>query len=285
MPRMSPRRNICAGLLLGGLVAAEQGALGQVAIGSGSTLRVAVTLGNQTGDYWPAGWPAPQQASLEVNIHTSPQGHATGIAIASAAAALPGAHTFPVPVSPFGSVVVGVSELALNVGAPGSVLPVAEDGTFAGVLTAAAFGANLTYSTHGTQCGQLLAAGAPCAHDGPVGPSPVAAAVNGRITRDEIEPGWRIELALTAQAPIWPQNPSGGTLSATATIRGTVNDQPVNCPADWNGDALVTVADVFAFLSAWFAGTAQATEYGGAGGVPAIFAFLSVWFSHGVGPC
>lgn len=57
------------------------------------------------------------------------------------------------------------------------------------------------------------------------------------------------------------------------------------CPADWDGNTIVEVADIFAFLSDWFAGDPDATNFGGTPGVPAIFAFLGAWFAHGVGPC
>jgi hypothetical protein len=60
---------------------------------------------------------------------------------------------------------------------------------------------------------------------------------------------------------------------------------PVECPTDWDGDANVTVGDIFAFLTAWFANDPAAFTFGGELGVPAIFAFLSAWFAHGVGPC
>ncbi|MBX3402114.1 MAG: lamin tail domain-containing protein [Phycisphaeraceae bacterium] len=60
---------------------------------------------------------------------------------------------------------------------------------------------------------------------------------------------------------------------------------PANCPADWDGNTLVEVNDIFSFLTDWFAGIPAATNFGGSPGVPAIFAFLSAWFAHGVGPC
>ena len=58
-----------------------------------------------------------------------------------------------------------------------------------------------------------------------------------------------------------------------------------SCPADWDGNTLVEVADIFAFLGSWFANDPAAQNFGGTPGVPAIFAFLGAWFAHGVGPC
>jgi len=57
------------------------------------------------------------------------------------------------------------------------------------------------------------------------------------------------------------------------------------CPADFDGDGQVAVPDIFAFLSAWFAGPESAgawrTDFDGSCGVgvPDIFAFLSAWFA------
>lgn len=59
-------------------------------------------------------------------------------------------------------------------------------------------------------------------------------------------------------------------------------DAPVpssTCTADYDGNGTVEVADIFTFLSAWFAGDPAAYEFGGTPGVPAIFAFLSAWFA------
>lgn len=54
------------------------------------------------------------------------------------------------------------------------------------------------------------------------------------------------------------------------------------CPADFDrSGGLQSVPDIFAFLSAWFAGDARADIDGGGIGVPDIFAFLSMWFA----PC
>ncbi|MBX3406960.1 MAG: hypothetical protein KF869_09365 [Phycisphaeraceae bacterium] len=51
------------------------------------------------------------------------------------------------------------------------------------------------------------------------------------------------------------------------------------CPADFDNSGTVEVADIFAFLAAWFAGDPAAFNFGGTPGVPAIFAFLAAWFA------
>ena len=66
-------------------------------------------------------------------------------------------------------------------------------------------------------------------------------------------------------------NSCGTTLTAPAEL--TV------CFADYDCSGAHAVPDIFAFLSAWFAGDPAAFEFGGTPGVPAIFAFLSAWFA------
>lgn len=52
------------------------------------------------------------------------------------------------------------------------------------------------------------------------------------------------------------------------------------CPADYDADGLVAIADIFAFLNAWFAGSPD-TDFDGINGlqVADIFAFLNAWFA------
>jgi len=52
----------------------------------------------------------------------------------------------------------------------------------------------------------------------------------------------------------------------------------IGCVADWDGNGLVQVPDIFAFLSSWFAGSGDFDE-NGITAVPDIFAFLSAWFA------
>ncbi|HMN41109.1 MAG TPA: GC-type dockerin domain-anchored protein [Phycisphaerales bacterium] len=70
-------------------------------------------------------------------------------------------------------------------------------------------------------------------------------------------------------------NASGGPL----TLRGGFLT-PRTCPADFNGNGTLEVADIFAFLNAWFAGS-PAADFDGLSGlqVADIFAFLNAWFA------
>ena len=47
---------------------------------------------------------------------------------------------------------------------------------------------------------------------------------------------------------------------------------------DVNGDLVINVSDIFAFLAAWFAGDAD-FDRSGTTGVPDIFAYLTAWFA------
>ncbi|MBX3407048.1 MAG: hypothetical protein KF869_09815 [Phycisphaeraceae bacterium] len=62
-------------------------------------------------------------------------------------------------------------------------------------------------------------------------------------------------------------------------ISGFAVIEPPACAADFDGNGTREVGDIFAFLSAWFAGQPAAVNFGGTPGVPAIFAFLTVWFA------
>jgi hypothetical protein len=55
---------------------------------------------------------------------------------------------------------------------------------------------------------------------------------------------------------------------------------PVHCRPDFNNDGTLAVADIFAFLNAWFAGDPR-TDFDGINGlqVADIFAFLNAWFA------
>lgn len=68
-----------------------------------------------------------------------------------------------------------------------------------------------------------------------------------------------------------------GTYDSYRVGIARLGDPP--CAADFDGNGTREVADVFAFLAAWFAGEPAAYEFGGTPGVPAIFAFLTAWFA------
>ncbi len=71
----------------------------------------------------------------------------------------------------------------------------------------------------------------------------------------------------------------GATGGVFGAAYGMASSAAVLCRADFNGDTLVSVTDIFAFLNAWFAGS-PATDFNGVGGltVQDIFDFLAAWF-------
>jgi len=78
-----------------------------------------------------------------------------------------------------------------------------------------------------------------------------------------------------------PNRPDTGLGSAPIVDMGAFEWQPPPpCPADFDGNGLREVSDIFAFLSAWFANDPRANfdQMGGIA-VPDIFAFLSAWFA------
>ncbi len=62
---------------------------------------------------------------------------------------------------------------------------------------------------------------------------------------------------------------------------GTIAFLDVLCRADFNGDGVVNVPDIFAFLAAWFAQQHPDADFNQDGviNVPDIFAFLAAWFA------
>jgi len=69
-------------------------------------------------------------------------------------------------------------------------------------------------------------------------------------------------------------------VSAYAASGGSITLTLQGCAADFDGDGVREVPDIFAFLIAWF-GQQPAADFDANGtiGVPDIFAFLSVWFA------
>ncbi len=71
-------------------------------------------------------------------------------------------------------------------------------------------------------------------------------------------------------------NTPGGQGFLEVTLAGPCT---APCAADFDGNRLVEVPDIFEFLGAWFRQEPRAWFFGGEVGVPAIFAFLSEWFA------
>lgn len=84
------------------------------------------------------------------------------------------------------------------------------------------------------------------------------APTTGTVTLGLFKPGTPTEVAFDVLIP------SAGT----------------GCQADFDGNTVLNVADIFAFLAAWFASDPSADIDGVPGiGVPDIFSFLSLWFA------
>lgn len=269
------------------LVPAAMGGNGSVQFDAAPmSLRYRVTLGGHSGDYSVAEpWPVQGQAQLQMALELDQTGKPTGVESLEVTAGLAAPQIFGVSVAPFGSVYVSLSSVQMVVSDSGQTIPIDDAGGFALPGLEAAFSGQLNYETNGTQCGQLLAAGSTCVFNGPISAAAAPATVSGTILRQPFEPAWTFELHIAMMAPILPEQPGNNTVEIWATLRGTVTEFSVTCPLDWDEDDLVTVQDIFAFLTDWFAGESDAQGFGGTPGVPAIFAFLSAWFAQSLGPC
>lgn len=287
MTAMLPERGRLNGVLACCASLAAPVAAGPVALDpNGASLRAMVTLASQTGSYTiPEELLQSAEPSLSVVVQTGPDGEPSGLVIQSAHAAWPSWLNIGVPVSPFGSVQVHLNQPFISISTTVSGIAIGPDGGVNHVVQGATIGCGLSYSTFGTQCGQLAAWGIPCQFEGTVAPGPIDATVSGTVTRDAQQVSWRVQLQVTASSPIWPENPGAGSLTLVATFRGSIDGQIPTCPLDWNGNSQVDVGDVFVFLTNWFAGTPSAVEFGGTAGVAAVFAYLGAWFAHGAGPC
>ncbi len=98
----------------------------------------------------------------------------------------------------------------------------------------------------------------------------------------------RIGIGLVATVDALASYDAGGSAVYAAGVfdfSGTVSANSFakwsrRIPADFDNSGTLTVADIFAFLSAWFAGDMRADfDNSGSLGVPDIFAFLSAWFA------
>jgi hypothetical protein len=70
------------------------------------------------------------------------------------------------------------------------------------------------------------------------------------------------------------------TLGRPPLDLGAFEFQGTSCPADFDGDLVVTVPDIFHFLAAWFAGSSTADiNRSRTLAVDDIFAYLSAFFS------
>lgn len=75
------------------------------------------------------------------------------------------------------------------------------------------------------------------------------------------------------------QSGCAGVFQGAGSACGAPNNPTTCCPANFDGMNGLQVADIFAFLNAWFAGSASADfDHSGALAVADIFAFLNAWF-------
>ncbi len=183
---------------------------------------------------------------------------------------------------PIGSINVNANDVAVEYGAPGIVegpVPIASS-SFAFTDVPANSSGNASYTATGTVC-TLLQSQNP--------PQPC----NGALVLDETGSQNASELpgtisivgrtatitgSINISGPLDPANPDLGSLSISGTFVGS--GQIPYCPGDFDQNGTVAVNDIFAFLSAWFAGQPSADLDGTPGvGVPDIFAFLARWFA------
>ena len=185
---------------------------------------------------------------------------------------------------PVGSIVVNASNISVQYASPGVVegpVPIsATNFSFTDVPSNSS--GTASYNATGTVCTLLQAQTPPqpcsgmfdLAEAGTQNASalPGSVVLNGRTAT--------VSGTISISGPLDPANPSLGSLAISGVFVGT--GQVPYCPGDFNQSGSVGVPDIFAFLSAWFAGLPSADLDGAPGiGVSDIFAFLGLWFA----PC
>ena len=97
--------------------------------------------------------------------------------------------------------------------------------------------------------------------------------INGALAGSPIAGTWTLTISDN-------QSSSIGTLARWGLIINGGSTPPCACRADFNNSGTRDVADIFAFLSAWFA-NAPGSDFDNSGtrDVADIFAFLSAWFA------
>ncbi|MBY0396477.1 MAG: proprotein convertase P-domain-containing protein, partial [Thermoleophilia bacterium] len=106
-------------------------------------------------------------------------------------------------------------------------------------------------------------------------------------TREDYSPGYASYTLASVRS--WDERAAGtwtlrvadtspGLTGTLASWRLIVIGAPPPCPVDYDASGTRTVADIFSFLSAWFAGLGD-FNLDGATAVDDIFAFLSAWFA------
>lgn len=175
----------------------------------------------------------------------------------------------------------GVGVEYANVGTPMGPVPITSN-AFSFANVPADTRGNASYTATGVVCTLLQSQNPPLACNGALNLAETgtqnASTLPGTITVTNRVA--TLSGSINISGPINPDNPTLGTLTISGTFVGS-GTVPY-CAGDFDQDGSVAVPDIFAFLSAWFAGLPSANFDGMNGNdVPDIFAFLSAWFA----PC
>ncbi len=183
---------------------------------------------------------------------------------------------------PVGSIVANAQNVAVAYATPGVIegpVPIiANEFTFDDVPASSS--GQASYTASGTICTVLQAQNPPLACNGNLDLAETGTQIADQLPGSITITGRSATVSgtLSISGPLDPENPSLGSLAISGTFvaTGTIP----YCPGDFDQNGLVAVPDIFAFLSAWFAGLPSANVDGVPGvTVPDIFAFLSTWFA------
>jgi len=185
---------------------------------------------------------------------------------------------------PIGSIVVAASDVAVDYASPGVIqgpVPLIA-GEFSFSDVPANSSGMASYTATGTVCTLLQAQTPPQPCNGMLDLSETGTQTASALPGELTIVGRTASLSgtISISGPLDPENPDLGSLLIAGSFVGS--GQIPFCPGDFDQNGNVAVPDIFAFLSAWFAGLPSADLDGIPGvAVPDIFAFLSDWFA----PC
>jgi hypothetical protein len=228
-----------------------------------SPASVAVTLNRQTGSS-----PATVAGTLTVDAPAGGPVRVTAMHLDFPA------RTVGVPVTA-GTTSVAVSAAGVDLGAAGLTLaavPIPGGVSLAGGTCGGVGAGAITYSVAGLTCNSYQSAGVACSG------APSMAGATVRVASGTLV-GSRLTLMIEVSVATPPLASGWGGVSYGLTLAADLQGGPA-CVADFNGNGAADLLDIFAFLSAWFAGDPRA-DVGGAPGVELldIFVFLNAWFA------
>ena len=261
------------------LGASRAGAQSPVTFATPTTAQFRAVIASAVGDYVTI----PCVITLELGAPANP---GVGSVVVRAMHIAPSNFQCTVPLQGTPTAVF-VSGLVVDAAPGAGVLLPAQPGTpgetlFAGTGIAESAAGSINYNAVGLACQTVQNSGGQCS--GPFNLATPGSNSGGIFASGSIAPGAgnqprAVAFQFRGSFP-FVANTTWGRIDVLANLTGTIPGGAPACPADFNGVGGLNVQDIFDFLAAWFAGSAQADFNHADGiGVQDIFDFLGAWFA------